>query len=146
MASAIIRSYLDDLDVHDPNDPDATAHAAAALRFLQTLQARFVDIVWLCCSCGDAADCSSSVILSEECASEVTRFSPVSSSEMEVFNRCCLSSYLGNIRELDSQVGLFGVHAAAGSLHAFSASMSGRSLSSQVVTVLCSAARRLHGM
>ena len=39
--SAIISSYLNDLDLHDPNDPDTTAHAA--LRYLQTLQARFLD-------------------------------------------------------------------------------------------------------
>jgi len=39
--SAIISSYLDDLDLHDRNDPDTTAHAA--LRCLQALQARFLD-------------------------------------------------------------------------------------------------------
>ena len=39
--SAIISSYLNDLDLYDPNDPDTTAHAA--LKYLQTLQARFLD-------------------------------------------------------------------------------------------------------
>eukprot|EP01036_Dinobryon_divergens_P022601 gene22601-30870_t len=79
LASTIIRSYLDDLDVHDPNDPDATAQAA--LRFLQTLQARFGEEV------------------------------------PPLFLH-------GNMEEFDSQLGLFGVHAAAGSLHGFRASIS----------------------
>ena len=45
-AIAIVSSYLDDLDLHDPNDPDTEAHAA--LKYLNTLHARFFIFFGFC--------------------------------------------------------------------------------------------------